>query len=176
MEFPRRSASPSPQANNNTQRSQTLVPASGRSSQTSRTTTTSHPSPINHFENNQNTSQLADQSRCNPQLNSQPSMSQSHLDAPLPSPSAGDKDTVFGRPHPQPNPYQSSYPQHQQQRNDASPHPLANQNKHVSHHTSFQRDNNSFGQAGAPAADFLAEAAKRAQMACLMRDLGDVSL
>lgn len=179
---PRRSARiMSPQAGNNSQRSQTSVPALGRSSQSSSTTTTSYPSPTNDSRSDQNTSQLAHQIRYTPQLNSQPFMSQPHLNAPLPSPSAGDIDPFFGRPHPHPNPYQQlqqrqQEKKQQQQQQHALPNPSANQNQHHPHHGSFSQNTDSLNQEGILPGDFLAEAAKRAQMACLMRDLGDFSL
>jgi hypothetical protein len=109
----------------------------------------------------------------------------SHLNAPLPSPSAGDGEPFFGRPHSQPNPY-SSHPHHQnpqqasafglpsQQQQQPQQYPQQQQ-QHL-HHNSFSQQNSHPGQPGHMPHDFLAEAAKRAQMACLMRDLGDVSL
>jgi hypothetical protein len=111
-----------------------------------------------------------------------PQTHNSHLHAPLPSPSAGDIDPFFGRPHSQPNPY-SSHPHHQnpQQASAFGVSPQQQQQypqqqqQHV-HHNSFSQQNSHPGQPGHMPHDFLAEAAKRAQMACLMRDLGDVSL
>ena len=180
MDYPRRSARLSPHASSNSQRSQTSMPAFGASSQTSSTTTTSYPSPTEDAENDQNTSQIAHQLRYPPQLNCQPSMSHSHLNPPLPSPSAGYMDPVFGRPYSQLNPYQSSHshPQHQQQQQQQqrTSNPPADQNPRPCHHNSISQSNNNSNQQGVLPDDFLAEAAKRAQMACLMRDLGDVSL
>jgi hypothetical protein len=177
MDYPRRSARLSPHASNTTQPSQTWAPAFGGSSQTSSTTTTSYPSPTNDAESDQNnTSQSPPQYRHPPHLTSTSSMSQPHLKAPLPSPSAGDIDTFFARPHSHPNPYQSSDPQRQPQQQQAALHPPANQYHHAPHHNSFSHDNNTSNQPGFLPADFLAEAAKRAGMACLARDLGDVSL
>ncbi len=178
----RRSTRLSPHANNSSQPDETLAAAFGRSSQSSSTTTTSYPSPTNDARNDQTIPQLSQQVRYNPQLQLQSTMSQSHLHAPLPSPSAGEIDSCFGRPHPQLNPYQPLHPQHQHQhqhhqqhQEQATSQPPADQNAHQPHHDPISQNNN-FGQAGVLPADFLAEAAKRAQMACLMRDLGDVSL
>ncbi|KAF7509347.1 hypothetical protein GJ744_008070 [Endocarpon pusillum] len=182
MDYPRRSARLSPHASNSSQPGETSAAAFGRSSQTSSTTTTSYPSPTNDTRNEQIIPQLTQQPRYTPQLQVQPTMSQSHLDAPLPSPSAGEIDSCFGRPHPQLNPYQSLHPQDQQQQQQqyqqqpATSQPPSDQNQRQSHHNSFLQNNNNFGQAGIMPTNFLAEAAKRAQMACLMRDLGDVSL
>ncbi|ERF70487.1 hypothetical protein EPUS_07343 [Endocarpon pusillum Z07020] len=175
MDYPRRSARLSPHASNSSQPGETSAAAFGRSSQTSSTTTTSYPSPTNDTRNEQIIPQLPQQPRYTPQLQVQPTMSQSHLHAPLPSPSAGEIDSCFARPHPQLNPYQSLHPQQQQQQTPTSQ-PLSDQNQRQSHHNSFSQNNNNFGQAGIMPTNFLAEAAKRAQMACLMRDLGDVSL
>jgi hypothetical protein len=177
MEYPRRSARLSPHVNNNQPRSQTSAPAFGRSSQTSSTTTTSYPSPTNDSESDQNPTSQPPQEPRYSNLNFQSSMAQNHLNAPLPSPSANDIDPVFARPHSQPNPYQNAHLQHQNQQQPASSHPPENQHEHAPHHNSFsQHKHNNINPAGVLPADFLAEAAKRAQMACLMRDLGDVSL
>ena len=186
MDYTRSTVRLSPECSNNTQQSQTSAAAFGRSSQTSSATTTSYPSPTSDSGNSHNTSQLTHQLhpiRCATQLNLQPSVSQSHPDAPLPSPSAGGIDPFFGRPHPQPNPYQSFYPEHQQQQQQqqqqqhhAPSQPPRDQSRSGPHHNSFSHNNNNCGQPGALPADFLVEAAKRAQMACLMRDMGEVSL
>lgn len=174
MDYPRRSQRLSRHTNSTSQEPQTSVPALGRRSQTSSTTTTSYPSPTDDSESD--STQLARHLRYTPNLNFQSSMSQPHLNAPLPSPSTGDTEPFFGRPHPQVNPYQIPHSQHRQQQHQQAPsHQAANQNPHP-HHNSISQKNNNFSQPAALPADFLAEAAKRAQMACLMRDLGDVSL
>jgi hypothetical protein len=110
----------------------------------------------------------------------------SKLNAPLPSPSAGDAEPIFGRPHSQPNPY-SSHP-HQQHPQQASAFGVppqqqqqqqqqyTQQHQQHMHHNSFSQQNSHPGQPGHMPKDFLAEAARRAEMACLMRDLGDISL
>jgi hypothetical protein len=64
----------------------------------------------------------------------------------------------------------------QQQQQTSSP---AYQGHQQGHHNSMSQPhppNIPNPNAGQLPPDFLAEAAKRAQMACLMRDLGDVSL
>jgi hypothetical protein len=173
----RRSARLSPHSTHNS----TSAPAFRRTSQSSSTTTTttSYPSPTDDSERAQNPSETAHHLQYAPHLTFQPSMSQSNLDAPHPSPSAGDMNSFFARPHPQPNPYQPMHSHHQQQQHEqqqATSNPHANQNASAPHHGSFSQNSNKSNPPGALPADFLMEAAKRAQMACLMRDLGDVSL
>jgi hypothetical protein len=177
MSTPRRSARLAPQSSSayqQQQRSSSSAPAFAHTSQPSSTSSTSYPSPTN--DSNIRTAHPGpSQSHSHPRLQVQSSiMSQhhhSHLNAPLPSPSAGDGEPFFGRPHSQPNPY-SSHPHHQNPQ-QASAFGLPQQHLH---HNSFSQQNSHPGQPGHMPHDFLAEAAKRAQMACLMRDLGDVSL
>ena len=113
---------------------------------------------------------------------------QGHIHAPMPSPSAADLDPFFGRPHSQPNPYSSQqmhhgYPSQQRQQQPFGDQPpqmnQGQQHQFHPHTNSISQDHPAHGQAMNPGQlppDFLAEAAKRAQMACLMRDFGDVSL
>lgn len=175
MDISRRSVRLSPHASPNLQRSQTSAPAFGRTSQTSSTTTTSYPSPTDYSGSDPSRLQSAHHFQHTPHLNVETSMSQSHQTAPLPSPSAADIDPFFGRPHAQPTQYQSFHPQQQPQHQQTLSKPTANQSQHHPHHNPLSESNN-FNQPGVLPADFLAEAARRAQMACLMRDLGDVSL
>ncbi|EXJ82606.1 hypothetical protein A1O3_06419 [Capronia epimyces CBS 606.96] len=113
---------------------------------------------------------------------------QAHIHAPLPSPSAGDIDPFFGRPHSQPNTYISPQMNFnfvnqqplQQQSFGGEQQPQMNQQHHLHPHTNSMSQErpaivNPLNPGQLPP-NFLAEAAKRAQMACLMRDLGDVSL
>ncbi|KIX04065.1 uncharacterized protein Z518_07618 [Rhinocladiella mackenziei CBS 650.93] len=161
-------------------------------SQPSSTSTSSHPSPISDALNPPPPPPTPQQPQPHLQIQShfmshQPQQ-QAHLHAPLPSPSTADMEPFFGRPHSQPNPYTAQqmhlgYPAQRRQQQPFAEQPQINQDmqKHQLHpHT------NSIAE-GHPAhthplnpgqlpPDFLAEAAKRAQMACLMRDFGDVSL
>src|SRR5277367_1318913 len=189
MSTPRRSArlaSHPHTAYQQQQRPSSSVPSFAPTSQPSSTSTTSYPSPTDdsgqptaHPPPSHSHSYLYQvQSSVMPQHHT------SKLNAPLPSPSAGDAEPVFGRPHSQPNPY-SSHPhqQHPQQASafGVSPHQQPqqqytqqHQQQHM-HHNSFSQQNSHPGQPGHMPKDFLAEAARRAQMACLMRDLGDIS-
>ncbi len=175
----RRSARLSPQGARNPQQNQPSAPAFERTSQTSSVTTTSYPSPTTDSERDQETAESARHLQYPPHHNHQPSMSRSNLDAPLPSPSAGDIDPFFGRPRPQPNFHQFSHSHHQHQQQEqqqATSNLSVDRLAHATHHGSFSQPRDNFNLPGVLPADFLAEAAKRAQMACLMRDLGDVSL
>lgn len=101
------------------------------------------------------------------------------FNAPLPSPSANDINSFFGRANSQPTSFasqqsiqtaspfeQSTYGQNQEQPQQLHPHTNSmSQPRHSVNSMSPQMP-----------PDFLAEAAKRAQIACLMRDMGDVSL
>ncbi|RMZ82507.1 hypothetical protein DV737_g1998, partial [Chaetothyriales sp. CBS 132003] len=95
---------------------------------------------------------------------------------PLPSPSASNLDPFFSRTHSQSNytPSQSSQQEQsmfgqQQNQNPPQLHP---------HSNSIDRGQGNLlaVNPGQLPPDFLAEAARRAQIACLMRDMGDVSL
>lgn len=164
--LPRRS----PRFSQQSQSSQTAVGSfpSFESSRTSSAASTSHPSPTSGSPD------LTEQTRqYSLSLQSQFLAPPSNFDAPLPSPSANDIDP-FGRT------YQfnmSGQPQNQNTTNNGQ------SQQPQQHHPSFsqpQRPNypptSVNGIPPGLPADFLAEAAKRAQMACLMRDLGDVSL
>lgn len=151
--------------------------ASLRSSNTS-ASTTSQPSPAN-TNDHLSLSQLQAQHQ---QQHS--NISFSAFTAPLPSPSANNIDPFFSRQ----NPLQSQVmPQQQPSQRPMQPQTqFSNSSQapnHTDHHNSFsQPDPRSYPPTstdGIPPGlppDFLAEAAKRAQMACLMRDLGDVTL
>jgi hypothetical protein len=143
------------------------------------TSTSSHPSPTNHLLNPPPPPPTPQQANSRNQAYNTFAMSQqSHFNAPLPSPSASDMPPFFGRSSSQPS-FQSqgsiesasSYEQQAYQQNQEQPqqlHPHTNsvsQGRHAINSMSPQMP-----------ADFLAEAAKRAQIACLMRDMGDVSL
>ena len=183
--FPRRSARLTPHFGQDQTQARSLSSNSVPTlpiSQPSSTSTTSYPSPSNQSLNPppppptpQQPNSLKIQSGFMPQ--------QSHLNVPLPSPSANDLNPFFGRPKSQPNPYATqqmqngyphSHPQHYQQQSmeQASQiHP--HQNSISQQHPQDMSNTGSMGQLQG---DFLAEAAKRAQIACLMRDFGDVSI
>ena len=102
---------------------------------------------------------------------------QQHLEAPLPSPSTNEVP-FFQRHHAQQNPFQQqnqnatmfqqqNYMQSQEQPPQLHPH---------SNSISSGQPRNVNALAPQMPPDFLAEAAKRAQIACLMRDMGDVTL
>jgi hypothetical protein len=106
---------------------------------------------------------------------------QAHLNVPLPSPSANDLNPFFGRPQSQPNSFsaqQNGYPHSHPQQNYQQQ--IQEQPPQLHPHTNSISQGHPHGlglnNAGQLQGDFLAEAAKRAQIACLMRDLGDVSL
>lgn len=173
-------------------------------SQSSSTSTSSHPSPITNTLNPPPPPPTPQQPQ--PGLQLQPSfMSQHqqnpHLHAPLPSPSIGNMEPFFGRPQPQTNMYasqegQAGFLSQQRQQSLGGQEQNYNSQAHPQYHTPQQYDyqqqqihphTNSMSQQhpahGGPHAnpgqlppDFLAEAAKRAELACLMRDFGDVSL
>lgn len=174
--FPRRS--PRFQQGNNTQ--STFSSFSSSSSAIS----TSHPSPNNDLLNQPQQYPLTFQS----QFLSTPQ----RFEAPLPSPSATDLDCFMSSAQSQYNQQAMSTQSQQSQNNNTfqnttqqsqSSQSQPIQRQQQQHHTSFsqpQRPNYPPTSVnGVPPGlppDFLAEAAKRAQMACLMRDLGDVSL
>lgn len=153
------------------------------SSSTSSTISTSHPSPTNDLLNQPQQYPLHFQS----QFLSAPQT----FGAPLPSPSATELDSYMTTSQSQFN-QQTMSAQSQQNQNTSSFQNTSTQNQtsqprsnqpQLQHHSSFsqtQRPNYPPTSVnGVPPGlppDFLAEAAKRAQMACLMRDLGDVSL
>jgi hypothetical protein len=74
--------------------------------------------------------------------------------------------------------YQQQYQQNHAQQQQSHPHhPSISQSYPPSIHLNGNNGSGGGGQMGhIPGPEFLAEAAKRAQMACLMRDLGDVSI
>lgn len=166
--FPRRS----PRFQQQVQPSQPSVGSipSFESSRASSAASTSHPSPTGDITNPNQQYSLALQSQfLAPPFN---------FDAPLPSPSANDTDP-FGQA------YQfnmSGESQGQKATSNQQPQSSVLQQQHQQHlsYTQPQRPNypptSVNGIPPGLPADFLAEAAKRAQMACLMRDLGDVSL
>lgn len=108
--------------------------------------------------------------------------------APLPSPSTNDLDPFFSHLGAQQNLYQMSQPQTNSQQNanqslqqhNRMTSDQTQQNQAAQHHNSISQSQRSDGQArgnqGQLPPDFLAEAARRAQIACLMRDMGDVTL
>lgn len=104
---------------------------------------------------------------------------QSQFNAPLPSPSASEPNSFFGRSNSQPNSFAS-----QQSVQNASPFEQVSYDESQQQQGHLHPHSNSMSQPRHPInsmtpqmpADFLAEAAKRAQIACLMRDMGDVSL
>lgn len=181
--FPRRSPRFQQQSYNTQSAGQSRPSFSSFSSQASSTISTSHPSPTSDSLN------LSSQPQQYPlQLQSQ-FLAPQDFNAPLPSPSANEINP-FGASQFQYN-TQIMGGQSQNQSNTASYQSNNNQSQnfggqksqHQHHHNSFsqsQRPNYAPTSAnGVPPGlppDFLAEAAKRAQMACLMRDLGDVSL
>ncbi len=182
--FPRRSPRFQQQAQNTQSHAQSIPSFSSFSSQASSTISTSHPSPTNDNLN------LPSQPQQYPlQLQSQFLVPAQHFNAPLPSPSANEVNPFGGS--------QLQYTTHMmggqsQNQNNTTSYQNNNsqsqgfgvpQSQHQHHHNSFsqpQRPNypptSVNGVPPGLPADFLAEAAKRAQMACLMRDLGDVSL
>lgn len=181
--FPRRSARLSPHLTQDQSQSRltsSSVPSLHQISQPSSTSTTSHPSPCNPSLNPPPpppTPHHSNGLKVQPAFMSHPS----HLNVPLPSPSANDMSSFFGRPQSQPNPYttqQSNYSHshpeqtHQQQTSEQAPQLHPHTNSMSQSHPQHIRDLN---PSQLPP-DFLAEAAKRAQIACLMRDLGDVTL
>lgn len=155
----------------------------------SSTSTTSHPSPVSDLS----TITSQEQERIRLQIHSQFGASQSHFQAPLPSPSANESDLHFARLHSQgffamASQSQQMNGQQQQQfayNNVGQSQYQQQQQQHTSHHhNSFSQpqrqvsvqNNTQASNPGQLPPDFLAEAARRAQMACLMRDLGDVTL
>ena len=161
-------------------------------SQSSSTSTSSHPSPISDGlqpAQPQHTHQPQPQHQMQSLfMPLQQQQQQPHSHAPLPSPSTAELEPFFGRPHSQPNPYASqqmhlSYQaQQRQQPYQAQSQQIEQPNPHHQlhpHTNSMSQEHPAHSQPlnpGQMPPDFLAEAAKRAQIACLMRDLGDVSL
>ena len=208
MSLPRRSARLAPSSSSSQHRHHLSASppnfphSSARShSQPSSTSTTSHPSPINDSMLNPppppptpytpNAASRTPQFPPRLQVQGQTLQpQQSHLNAPLPSPSAAELPSPFDfggaafRPHSQPNMFQQQHQQNLLQREDYSQSQSHIQQHHnsVSQHNQLPIQGTGGGGGGGghlghiPPPEFLAEAAKRAQMACLMRDLGDVSL
>ena len=175
-------------SNSGTEHNMNPQNSNGTESQASSNTSTSYPSPTNSSNNDQRMSTDSHPAPCfsyaPTSLSLQSSVPQSHLNAPLPSPSCGNTNPFFGRPFTQPSSYHQSphphgQPQHQnapQQHQQMSPNQVKHDGTYPMQQNNFSHQNGSMNQPGALPADFLAEAAKRAQMACLMRDLGDVAL
>lgn len=178
--YPRRS----PRFQQQPQNTQSFSSSRPSISQSSSASSTSHPSPTSD----------------NLSLSTQPQylVPPSQFDAPLPSPSVNEIDP-FARPGYQYTQYNSynynmgneSQSQNQGQgQNNISSQSVQNNQLQSQNQNAFTQHHNSFSQAQRPnypptgsnsippglPPDFLAEAAKRAQMACLMRDLGDVEL
>ncbi|KIW26013.1 uncharacterized protein PV07_09143 [Cladophialophora immunda] len=190
---PRRSARLSPHL----QQEQFQQRSSGRSpstftnsfSQPSSASTSSHPSPVSDTLQPPPPPPTPQQPQHRIQIQSHfmPHQQQghSHIHAPLPSPSAAHMGPFFGGHYSQPNTYASQqvHPGYQGQQPFGDQQPQARQQEqqhHLHPHTnSMSKEHPAYPQTMGPGQlppDFLAEAAKRAQMACLMRDLGDVSL
>jgi hypothetical protein len=181
--LPRRSARLSPHLLEQTQRSnsQPSIPHF-QYSQPSSTSTTSHPSPTNDALHPPPPPPTPQQANPFGSLRVQSSnMPQpTHLNAPLPSPSASDVNPFSAlRPHSQPAfataqqaQEQSMFGQQRQNQDQAQLHPHTNS---FNHGQGGARPHMGMDPGQLPP-DFLAEAAKRAQIACLMRDMGDVSL
>jgi len=182
--FPRRSLRLQQQSQTTQYSAESRPSFSSFSSQASSTISTSHPSPTNDSLN------LPSQHQEYPlHLQSQFLAPAKNFNAPLPSPSANDINPFGAVQYRYTT--QTMSGQSQNQTNTASFQSNSNQSQtsggqqsqHQHHHNSFsqqQRPNypptSVNGIPPGLPADFLAEAAKRAQMACLMRDLDDVSL
>ncbi|RMZ90411.1 hypothetical protein DV736_g2346, partial [Chaetothyriales sp. CBS 134916] len=176
--FPRRSARLTGRLNDPPQwpNSQSSIPQL-HYSQPSSVSTTNVPSPAHKFLNSPPPPPASQQQDAMAGLRLPPLLPHKRdTKPPLPSPSASNLDPFSTRTHSQPN-YSSSQSSQQEQsmfgkqQNHNAPqlHP---------HTNSIDR-----GQGNVLAVnpnqlppDFLAEAARRAQIACLMRDMGDVSL
>jgi hypothetical protein len=182
MSFPRRSARLSPHLNQQQQQQQQNqtrpAQAFGQFSQPSSSSTTSYPSPSNDSSKPPPPPPTPAQAKLQVHPNFMPTNQQgntSHLYAPLPSPSVENmgQGAFFNQAHPQ---------QQEQQQQSSAPQQTSSpayQGHQQGHHNSISQPhppNIQNSNAGQLPPDFLAEAAKRAQMACLMRDLGDVSL
>lgn len=177
--FPRRSPRFQQQAQESQFTTSSIASFSSSFPTVSSTSSTSHPSPASDNLNINNHSQQYPL-----QAQSQFLSPTQAFDAPLPSPSANDIDP-FGRSQPQYIHYNmGGQAQNQNTTSSYQGEKSQTQQTHPQqHHSSFsqtQRPNYPPASVnGLPPGlppDFLAEAAKRAQMACLMRDLGDVSL
>lgn len=147
----------------------------------SSTSTTSHPSPATDGLNPPPSTPQTNirlQSHSNPMMSQQQQQHHHHqLGAPLPSPSANEVP-FFSRPHTQPTPFQqqnqntAAFQQQGFMQSQEQPPQLHPHSNSISQ--SRPHDVNALAPQMPP--DFLAEAAKRAQIACLMRDMGDVTL
>jgi hypothetical protein len=182
MSLPRRSARLSPHLNQQRHQHQQHqtgpAQAFGQFSQPSSTSTTSYPSPSNDSSNPPPPPPTPAQARLQVHPNFTPTHQQgntSHLYAPLPSPSVENMGQgAF---------LNQTYPQEQGQQQQSAPRQQASspayQGHQQGHHNSMSQPhppNIQNTNSGQLPPDFLAEAAKRAQMACLMRDMGDVAL
>lgn len=185
--FPRRSARLSPHLAHNPSETHSLTSASVPSfphfSQPSSSSTTSHPSPTNNTIHPATTSQ---QSQAHLQVQSQYMAQQPNV--PLPSPSAAELNPFFQRPHSQPDPFASQhmstgfmsqqlqpsvFGMDAQQQGQQPPQQL---HPHTNSMSQPHPQNVHDISPGQLPPNFLAEAAKRAQMACLMRDMEEVTL
>lgn len=158
----------------------TNSPSSSRPSisQTSSTSSTSHPSP---------TSDSLSLSTQQPQYLATP-----QFEAPLPSPSVNEINPFTEYQQARYNYSMGNQGQNQEQvkSNTAAQNPNSTTQTQSQSQNTFAQHHNSFSQQKRPnyppatvngippglPPDFLAEAARRAQMACLMRDLSDVEL
>ncbi|KAL2398798.1 hypothetical protein ABEF93_005223 [Exophiala dermatitidis] len=161
--------------------------SAGSSSQSSSASSSAHPSPVSDLLHPPPPPPTPQPS--NPRLHIPPRLmpqqQQAHLHAPLPSPSAGEIEPFFGRAVSQSSPYVSQhmnagYANQQRQQQPPQQNQMMNPQHHLHPHSnSMSQEHPAHSRPMNPGQlppDFLAEAAKRAQMACLMRDLGEVSL
>lgn len=169
--YPRRSPRFQQQAQNTQSFSNSLASSRPSISQSSSASSTSHPSPTSDNLSLSTQSQYL--------------VPPAQFDAPLPSPSVNEINPFAGYQYNYYNMGNQTQEQVQNQNNTAT-----QNNQNQSQQSAFTQHHNSFSQPQRPnypptsvngippglPADFLAEAAKRAQMACLMRDLGDVEL
>lgn len=180
--LPRRSPRLNQQSQNTySQQAITSIPSFQSYSQPSSLSSSSHPSPTNDHIS------LPEQNQQYPlQLQSQFLAPNQSSSVPLPSPSANDFNPFFGRNQYYNQEMSGQPPQNSNNSSTTQTNEKDYQNQqtqHAQHHNSFSQSQRSMNPTtsvnGVPPGlppDFLAEAAKRAQMACLMRDMDDVSL
>lgn len=149
------------------------------SSSPSASVSPSFPSPADDF--------AQDQTLFRQQMQSQYLAAPQHFNAPLPSPSAHELNSFFGFAQPQQSGFQMASQSQQNAQQSHQQHNLAASDKTQQYHATEHHNSFSSSQQQQPniqpgnnpgqlPADFLAEAARRAQIACLMRDMGDVTL